>query len=297
MTDPGQPGYKTPPSQKELLLNIRRYVKPDIQAVATDLATHKAFCSDTFTSINQRFEEHKEQIELNRTVLNKFTAHVDTLTEKITEKIEAQDSAIQIIESKLEREEGITKQIISEQVSQHIKSEMDKRFADMEAIKKKFGKLNFTANEQPTDEDYYDMKVAFKRSERAVGFCPINRTDLMDIMTECEIPLQDGFRVAVSDFLRLEMKFSTSFIANLEQFLVSYIWDRKNTLYIVVTDIVASGLKRIKQESFVLWENKQQGKQTRELRRLEVPQYRDRFRCIEEYANMMRGTFKTENSH
>ena len=292
---PGQEGYKTPESQKELLQNIRRYVKPDIQAVATDLTKHKAFCNESFSSINDRFEEHKREIELNRTVFNRFTAHVETVTAQLTETASAHDSAIQSIESKLEKQEGITKQIISEQVNLHVKSEMEKRFADIEAIKKKFGKINFASHEQPTELDYYDFKVSFKRSERAVGFCPINRHDLMDIMTKSGVSLEDAFRVAVSDFLRLEMKFSTAFVENLEKFLVSYIWDRKNTLYIVVTDIVASGLKRIKQESFVLWENKQQGKQTRELRRLEVPQYRDLFRCIETYADSVRYTFKNEN--
>ena len=98
-----------------------------------------------------------------------------------------------------------------------------------------------------------------------------------------------------SDYLKHEMNYSTAFIKNMERFLVSYIRDKKNTLYMVVTDLSALGLKRVKQESWVLWKHNVEGVQTRELCRLKVPQYRERYRAIEDYCDQLRFAWKSDN--
>ena len=290
---------KTPEDQKALALVIRRYLRADwdeaVKNVATDLSQHKAFVADEFTKVNEKFSQHKREIEINRKTINKLKEGVDDFTEQSTHIIEQHENEIRALDERLSKHEVVTKKIVSEQVKIQIQAEMASRGADIEALRKKFSKIQFSENEKPTDLDLYDFKVFFKKSEKGVGLCPITRTDLQEIMRRSNVSLEDAFRVAASEYLRYEMKFTTAFVKNLERYLVCYIWDKKNTLYLVVTDVTASGLKRIRQESWVLWKHRVDGQQTRELRRLEVPQFRDRYRAMEDYCDQLRFAWKQEN--
>ena len=288
----------TPEAHKELALTLARYLKQDwdpaIKKVATKLADHETFCDQQFSSISGLFDTHKKEIEANRGYMNQLKAQVDHFSHEATETIAKHDADIQALEERMNKHEVLTKSIVSEQVKIQIAEEFSTRLSDMEALRKKFNKLKFS--EQPaTDEELGDFKVNFKKSINGVGLCPITRTDLQEIMKNSKCGVEDAFRIAVSDYLRFEMNYSTAFIKNMERFLVSYIWDKKNTLYIVVTDLAASGLKRVKQESWVLWKHQVEGVQTRELRRLEVPQYRERYRAMEDYCDQLRFAWKAEN--
>ena len=66
----------------------------------------------------------------------------------------------------MNRHEVLTKTIVSEQVKKQIKAEFETRMSDMESLRKKFNKLQFS--EQPSDDELGDFKVNFKKSANGV---------------------------------------------------------------------------------------------------------------------------------
>ena len=180
--DTTKPATATPEDQKSLALVISRYLKADweqaVKSVATDLSQHKAFVVDEFSKVNENFAQHKREIELNRKTINKLKEGVDDFTEQSTHMFEQHENELRALDERMGKHEVITKQIISEQVKIQIQAEMASRGADIEALRKKFSKLQFSENEKPTDLDLYDFKVMFKKSEKGVGLCPITRSDL-----------------------------------------------------------------------------------------------------------------------
>ena len=75
------------------------------------------------------FDKHRKEIEQNRNYIND----------------------IQALEERMNRHEVLTKTIVSEQVKKQIKAEFETRMSDMESLRKKFNKLQFS--EQPSDDE------------------------------------------------------------------------------------------------------------------------------------------------
>ena len=67
------------------------------------------------------------------------------------------------------------------------------------------------------------------------------------------------------------MCFTPDWVRELETHYVSFVYDMVNTLYLVVDDLDQSGARQIWQESPIL---REEGKQSRELRHLEVQPHR-----------------------
>ena len=302
----------TPESQKNFFLKMKKYmgiekateevkaevnkVQDKVDSLATDLMDHKAFNENRFTRIDERLERQHEESSINKDSIDKLGVTLNNLAIETSSQFDKHEQSIRDLNSRMENHEVLTVQNISDTVKQQVREEMERKVADIEALRKKFSKVNFSDNEQPTDVDLYDMKVAFKKSVNSIGFSPVTKSDLDDIMVANNVGMEDAFRIAAAQYLELEMNFTPEFVRNLEMFLVSYIWDRRNTLYITVSDEVASGLLRVKKEAWILNPGEDERgfsqRQRRELRRLEVPQYRSRYRAMEAYADKQRFTWK-----
>ena len=276
----------TPEDQKSLLRNMRRYFREDMDEklgdISTNLMTHRAFCEHEFDSIQKIFSKHGQAIKENRDGINSLSEKVESVAEECAAKIQEFGSIVADVETRVKHHDILIPKIISEKVKEFVEQEMAARLSEFERLQQKFGGAFISEADKPTEQDLYDLRRNFNISKNAVGFKPVNKSDIDKIIRESKVNQEDAFRIAVADFLRWEMNFTPDFIANLESYYVQFIWDRVNTLYVVVTDVIASGLNQVKQEAWVLWTNKDESKQTRELRRLDVPQYREYYRAIEQ---------------
>ena len=282
----------TPEDQKSLLRNMRRYFREDMDEklgdISANLLTHRAFCDQEFDSIQKTFSKHGKAIKENRAGINSLSEKVEDCATKVQEF----GSIVADVETRVKHHDILIPKIISEKVKEFVEQEMAARLSEFERLQQKFGGAYISEADKPTEQDLYDLRRNFNVSKNAIGFKPVNKSDIDKIIRESQVNQEDAFRIAVADFLRWEMNFTPEFIANLESYYVQFIWDRVNTLYVVVTDAYASGLEQIKQEAWVLWTNKDDNKQTRELRRLDVPQYREYYRAMEQYCDGIRWEFK-----
>ena len=125
---------------------------------------------------------------------------------------------------------------------------------------------------------------------------PVEPNDLDMIAQQTPgISTKDKDRVAVFNYLTLEMNFFPDWVKQLENHYTTFLYDNVNTLYLAVDDLYKSGANQIWQESPILREDGPV--QTREFRHLEVRQFRARIKAMESYASKVRFDFNTNPAH
>ena len=154
---------------------------------------------------------------------------------------------------------------------------------------------DFTDLEKPTRKDHYDFMKSFNMSKNSIGFFPVYKADIAEMMRNLTCNEKDALRISISQFLRLEMGFTSQFVVHIEQHYVAIHYDGRDTAYVIFDHIDMSGGRRIWQEAGRLTRHNHAGRQTPELRVLEVPQLRERKRALERFANSLRYGWKEQN--
>ena len=194
----------TPEDQKSLLRNMRRYFREDMDEklgdISTNLMTHRAFCEHEFDSIQKIFSKHGQAIKENRDGINSLSEKVESVAEECAAKIQEFGSIVADVETRVKHHDILIPKIISEKVKEFVEQEMAARLSEFERLQQKFGGAFISEADKPTEQDLYDLRRNFNISKNAVGFKPVNKSDIDKIIRESKVNQEDAFRIAVADF-------------------------------------------------------------------------------------------------
>ena len=273
------------PNVKAIIRGLAHYLDPKFETVNTNISEIGARMD--------AIESHVVENDKNTQTLAKHVLKTRQVVrenhKKIREVEQKQQSEIQAINNRCDK------------ISAEFSDKMELSYArmqQMEEIVKRceeggFGQ--FTDLEAPNKKDQYDFMNAFNKAKNSVGFFPIYRADIEQMKRALNCREDEAFRVCISQFLRLEMGFYESFVTELEEHYVELRYDGRDTLYVIFDHIDRSGGRRIWQEAKQLTKHSLAGRQTPELRQLEVPQLRERKRVMEKVANDFRWEWRRAN--
>ena len=269
---------ETPPDIKAVISGIARYFDPKLEAVNTNIC-----------QIGQRVDIIEKKVIENDEHIQTVAKHtVKTRAVVVKNKARIKDLEVKQSSDIAQLNERCDK------IQAEFSEKMEESFArlkEVEAITKRYrrgGFGSFSDIEAPTPKDHYDFMLSFNKSRQSVGFYPVYREDLAELQKNLNCREDESFRVAISQFLRLEMGFLENFVVHLESHYVELRYDGRDTLYAIFDNLDRSGGRRIWQEAQRLTKHSLGGRQVPELRQLEIPQLRDRRRGLEKVSNSMR---------
>ena len=261
--------------------NIGHKIESRVDSLEAKINDQVSGLGDNFSKLEDKFTQLNSTVQYNNQLANDNAASLAKLRdEQLVQKQEFQKQ--NTLNAATVRSINVHMNEIDTKVEQYMKV-TDKTLSDkvkeMDKLLEQFKGANFSSGNQPTPREIFLMKKAYNMSNNAIGFYPVTDDDLDMIAQQTPgIGTKDKYRVAVADYLTLEMSFSEEWVKQLENHYTTFIYDGVNTLYLCVSDLTDSGAKQIWQESPVLREEGQ--RQTRELRRLEVPQFRARLKAM-----------------
>ena len=274
------------PSVKAIIRGLAHYLDPKFETVNTNIGEIGARMD--------AIESHVVENDKNTQTLAKHVLKTRQVVrenhKKIREVERKHQSEIQDLNSKCDK------------ISAEFSDKMELSYARMQQMEEivrrceEGGFGQFTDLEAPTKKDQYDFMNAFNKAKHSVGFFPVYRADIEQMKRALNCREDEAFRVCISQFLRLEMGFYESFVTELEEHYVELRYDGRDTLYVIFDHIERSGGRRIWQEAKQLTKHSLAGRQTPELRQLEVPQLRERKRVMEKVANDFRWEWRRANT-
>ena len=296
---------ETPPEEKRLLGKFFAGLKANLKEVEDSVGIRversrekleEKFedrfekLDDDFSALSENVKRHNElavntarEVKKLATDQEAFRSEVRDQQYKDQQTISAVRREISDIDTKVEEYRALQSREISD------------KYREMEKLLEQFKESNFGPNNKPGPREVFIMKRNYNMSNNAIGFYPIEPEDFdMIAMNHPGIAKMDMYRVATFDYLTLEMCFTPDWVKKLEEHYVSFIYDGVNTLYLVLDDLDKSGGRQIWQESPILREEGQ--RQTRELRHLEVPQFRARRKAMEDAASKYRYQFNDHHA-
>ena len=289
----------TPPEEARLIAKftkclgaqlgqVEKNVSSKIDSRMNRLDTKFEELDGDFVKLTKNVQRHNELARENSKKLEKLAADQQSLATEVRQNRQHDQNEMMNFRSHLGE---MDKQIEGFKIHQlNNDAKISEKVNEMEKLIKQFKTSNFGANNQPTPRDLFLMKKYYNISLNAIGFFPVEPEDLDMIAANNQgINRINMYRVAVFDYLTLEMMFTPEWVKALEAHYVSFIYDNVNTLYLVVDDLDQSGARQIWQESPILRTG--EARQTRELRRLEVPQFRARLKGMDTVAGKYRFNF------
>ena len=245
---------------------------------------------DDFSALSENVKRHNELAVKTARDVQKLAADQDSFRKEVRDQqykdqqtLTSVRREISDIDNKVEEYRALQSREISD------------KYREMEKLLEQFKESNFGPNNKPNPREVFIMKRNYNMSNNAIGFYPIEPEDFdMIAVNHPGIAKMDTYRIATFDYLTLEMCFTPDWVKKLEEHYVSFIYDGVNTLYLVLDDLDKSGGRQIWQESPILREEGQ--RQTRELRHLEVPQFRARRKAMEDAASKYRFQFNEHHA-
>ena len=276
----------TPPEQRALYRGFAKHILPSIkqqqkkqtkivQQGLKDLTTTVASIGNRVTVNEKKIVKLTDDTTLHRKLISDTREHVA----KNKEKLKEHDDVINENRNDIE---GVKAEL----------SKLSDKMSNIWDILDQFnsGALGTYTGETVTEKDHYEAKKSFQKGKHSVGIFPVWKEHIEAIKASHQVNNDaDAYRLCINRFLQMEMRFKADFIRNLERHYVELIYNGADCLYIIFDDIDESGGRRILQDAKVLWE-KQTGDSSKDpsIKRLEVPQYRDRVKALEMYATQLR---------
>ena len=276
----------TPPEQRALFRGFAKHILPSIkkqqkkqtkivQQGLKDLNTSVASIGNRVTVNEKKIAKLTDETTLNRKLISDTRENVARNKVKISEHENVMNENRNEIE-------GVKAEL----------SKLSDKMSNIWDILDQFnsGALGTYTGEAVTEKDHYEAKKSFQKGKHSVGIFPVWKEHIEAIKATHQVNNDaDAYRLCINKFLQLEMRFTADFIRNLEKHYVELIYNGADCLFIIFDDIDESGGRRILQDAKVLWE-KQTGDSTKDpsIKRLEVPQYRDRVKALEMYATHLR---------
>ena len=287
---------ETPPEHKSLMAAIDRHLTRGFDKQTESISDLKHFTTDGFNQLNDNLSAMGERVERVESKVIGLNKDQIKLTETLLDTRKFVNKNIVRLTA-LESDKNATKTSI-DSMQKQIDDLSEKMISITDVIEQvRSGRLGtFTDLEAPTLKDQFDMKVAFIKRKNGIGFFPIYQEHLDALMSTNNVSEVDAYRVAVSQFLQLEMAFEESFVVNLEAHYVEIQYNMIDTVYIVVDDLELSGAKRIWQESQQL-RRRQTGDLDRDPRliNMDFPQFRERIAAMKKYATHCRWEWRRAN--
>ena len=286
----------TPPEQKSLMAAIGRQLDKGFRKQEATLSELKTFTTSGFNDLNQSISRMDKRFEKVESKVSRIDDDQTKLM-RILQNTRADVKQNTVRLTELESDKIATKSNF-DSMQKQIDELSEKMISITDVMEQlRSGKLGvFTDLEAPTLKDQYDMKVAFMKRKHGIGFFPIYKEHLDALMASNNCSEADSYRVAVSQFLQLEMSFEEVFVVNLEEHYVEIQYNMIDTVYVVFDDLDLSGARRIWQESKQL-RKRQTGDADRDPRliNLDLPQFRDRLAAMKKYASHLRWEWNRAN--
>ena len=269
--------------------NLPDHVKQMIDGISAKLDPKFQMINDNVSNIGNRVEILEERVVKN----NDCFKQVADYAVKSRNVIKDNRKKVKNLEVKVD---NAVKEI--GQRYNELKDHFSEKMIEIEDIVKRYeegGFGEFSDLEKPTRKDQYDFMKSFNMSKNSVGLFPVYRADIEEMKKNLNCKEEDAYRVSISQFLRLEIGFTADYVAHIEQHYVEVRYDGRDTLYIIFDNIDHSAGRMIWQEAKNLSKHNLAGRQTPELRTLEVPQLRERKKAMERFANSLRHGWRAQN--